>query len=506
MENENMNFDENKASNNETNNNENLSEREKKLKDVFGLGGATVKKDLNKSTFFKSVNIPSFLRDYLIGKFTEEDGSYNLEKMSEFIKRYIPNKDEFLQVKDKIIREGEPLEILAKTGVDIDIKTGKNHFNLPQYAVDMKDTIIYDNVFNKYKDEFLSGKSQWAWITMGYQYPCDKPKVPGALKLEKYEKFDPYKVSLEDYKEMRKEFTIHEWIDVILSAIDYNPDGYEDDIQKLTTIYRLIPFVENRVNLIELAPKGTGKSTMFGALSKFGYLNTGGSLSRSTMFYDRTRRRPGFVVNYDFVALDEITNTTFTNVLEMRQALQGYLEQGQISIDGVTIKGDAGVILLGNIDIDVMNKKVNMFTHLPETFQNSALLDRFHGFIQGWNIPRLNNNLIVKGIALNSEYFTLILHELRKDGTYRQIVDEIVKIPENADTRHTEAIKRITTALLKLLFPNVKKLDDIDDKAKEIINKYCLQPAVEMRTIIWEQMCLMDHEYKTKVVGEYKIN
>lgn len=482
-------------------------EREKKLKETFALGGSLVSKDLNKSTFFKSVNVPSFLRDYLIAKYTKEDGSYDINAMEEFLHKYVPNKSEFLSIKDDVINNAVQREILTKVGIDINIRTGENHFSLPEYNITDKDTIIYDDIFNEYKEHFLDGHVQWAWVTLGYQYPNynAKPKIPGALKLEKYEKFDPYDADLEEYKEMRKAFTIGEWVDVILSAIDYNPEGYTSEIQKLTTIHRLIPFVENRVNIIELAPKGTGKSTMFGSLSKFGYLNSGGTISRATMFFDRTKKKQGYVVNHDYVALDEITNTTFTNEIEMRQVLQGYLEQGQVSLDGQIIKADAGIILLGNISEGYMNTKMNMLRELPLAFQNSALLDRFHGFIQGWNIPRLNNNLIVKGLALNSEYFTLILHMLRSDASYRHIVDSIVKVPNNADTRHTEAIKRLTTALIKLLFPNIKSTDDINDEGKRVIKKYCLEPAIEMRKIIWEQMCLMDSEYKNKGLGDYML-
>ena len=109
-----------------------------------------------------------------------------------------------------------------------------------------------------------------------------------------------------------------------------------------------------------------------------------------------------------------------------------------------------------------MDEWQNMFSELPSLFQESALVDRIHGFIKGWDIPRMNDDLKLSGWALNSEYFCTILHELRNDVSYRAIVDQIVDVPDKADTRDTEAVKRIATAYLKLLFPNVRSAQDIN--------------------------------------------
>ena len=114
------------------------------------------------------------------------------------------------------------------------------------------------------------------------------------------------------------------------------------------------------------------------------------------------------------------------------------------------MKSDAGVVFLGNIAQDNMDEYQNMFSELPTLFQESALVDRIHGFIKGWDIPRMNDDLKISGWALNSEYFCTILHELRNDVSYRAIVDQIVDVPDKADTRDTEAVKRITTAYLKI--------------------------------------------------------
>ena len=155
----------------------------------------------------------------------------------------------------------------------------------------------------------------------------------------------------------------------------------------------------------------------------------------------------------------------FGDVNEMRSVLQGYMEYGQFNINGYEGKSDAGIVFLGNIAQDNWDEYQNMFSELPALFRESALVDRIHGFIKGWDIPRMNDSLKLSGWALNSEYFCTILHELRSDVSYRAIVDQVIEVPDKADTRDTEAVKRICTAYLKLFFPNVRSARDINAKA-----------------------------------------
>ena len=136
-----------------------------------------------------------------------------------------------------------------------------------------------------------------------------------------------------------------------------------------------------------------------------------------------------------------------------------------------------------------------MFANLPKLFQDAAMIDRFHGFIKGWNIPRMNSTLKIDGWALNSEYFTAILHLLRDDSSYRHVVDELIEVPSGADERDTEAVKRISTALVKLLFPNVRTPADISEKD---FVRYCFRPAMKMRYTIRYQMGLMNEQYRGK--------
>ena len=458
-----------------------------------------VYKDLKNNNFFSALGLPSFIRDYLLKKFSDDDGNFDLDAVSAFVKQFIPKKEDWMSIKNKIIYENEKVKLLTKISIDINIKTSEISFAMPNFGVSETETLIEPAIWELYKDELVYGSEIWGILELGYRPPdfTARPKIPGKIKLTGFKNFCPYTVDIDYFKDMRAQFTTEEWIDVILGAIDYNASGYDTNLQKLTMLTRLLPFVEKRVNIIELAPKGTGKSYVFGHISKNGLLTDGGKVTRAKMFFDLAKKKPGFVCGPDYVAIDEVKLVTFGDENEMRSIMQGYLEYGKLNISGFNGESDAGVVFLGNIAQDKMNEFNYMLEELPPLFQETALLDRIHGFIKGWDIPRMNDNLKVNGWALNSEYFCAIMHELRSDTSYRAIVEKIIECPEASDTRDTEAIKRPSTAYLKLLFPHVRSEYDVD---KQDFNDYCLIPAMRMRRIIKLQQGLIDQEYRGKDV------
>lgn len=464
-----------------------------------------VYKDLKKSNFFSALSLPSFMRDWLLKKFEDENGHFETEELVQFVRTYLPRKDDWTAIKNRIIIEGERVKFLAKISADIDIKTSEVSFTLPDFGLTSKDTIIEDFIWNSCKEDLVRGRETWGMVELGYREPDESLKIKGKIKLISFRAFCPYTIDINYYKEVRNEFSITEWIDVLLGAVDYNAAGYlGDEEKKLTMLTRLLPFVEKRLNLIELAPKGTGKSYLFGRVSRFGWLSSGGVMSRAKMFYDISKRTEGLVSGNDFITLDEVQTISFTDIDEMRAALKGYLESGIFTVGNYEGTADAGVILCGNIKKETMDNDgyTNMFEELPPVFHESALIERFHGFIKGWNIPRMNDDLKISGWALNSEYFCSIMHELRDDMSYRAIVDELIQVPEAADTRDTEAVKRIATAYLKLLFPHVRSAKDITISE---FNRYCLRRARMMRDTIKTQLGILDIEYKGKDVPIFSI-
>lgn len=457
-----------------------------KLKENFDE--MVVFKDLKKSNFISSFKLPSFMRDWVLKRFQDEDGTIDVDGATEFIRTFIPKKEDWKSIKNRIVSYQERVKFLAKISIDIDIKTQALTFALPDFGLTFKDTTIPRDVWENCSVALLKSEENWGIVELGYQFP-DAPKTPGKIKLCNFQDFCPYIIDLDEFKYARESFTLDEWIDVILGAIDYNAAGYESQKQKLAVITRLLPFVEKRLNMIELAPKGTGKSYLFGSVSRYGWLSSGGTMSRAKMFYDVAKRTEGLVFGHDYVAMDEVQTINFTDVDEMRGALKGYMENGKYTVGNHEGAADSGIVLLGNIPANAMNEYMNMFQELPAVFHESALIDRFHGFLKGWDLPRMNDDLKICGWALNSEYFSTIMHELRDDPSYRAVVDERVEVPEKADTRDTEAIKRICTAYLKLLFPHVQHPEDISSRD---FNVYCLKPAIEMRSIIKIQLGILD--------------
>lgn len=466
-----------------------------KLRDCFEE--MAVYKNLDEMSFLKTLKLPSFLRDWVLKQFEDDNGKFDVEDLLSFVNTYMPRKEDWLSIKNRISKEYERMKLLTRIDVDIDIKTGTVSFALPDYGLTNKETVIEDTVWDNVKDELVRGNEIWGIVELGYRPPDDsvKPKIPGKIKLTDFTSFTPYSIDLDFYKDVRSDFSTVEWIDVLLGAMDYNSNGYKDEHEKLAMLQRLLPFVEKNLNIIELAPKGTGKSYVFGNISKYGLLVDGGTVSRPKMFYDKARRTTGFIVGHDYVAIDEVKKVQFTNVSEMQSIFQGYMENnGKCTVDGFTVTSDAGIVFLGNIEQNNMDEYKNMFTELPSLFKESALVDRMHGFIKGWDIPPMNPELKVSGWALNTEYFCSILHLLRDDISYRAIVDSLVQTSDDAYERHVEAVKRLATAYLKLLFPNVRSARDVDPHEFE---RYCLRPAKKMRGIIQKQLEILDpDEYR----------
>lgn len=215
---------------------------ETKLKEYFD--DMVVFKDLKESNFFKDLNLPSFLRDWLLKMFENEEGKFDVEELTNFVKTYIPSKTEWIGIKNRIVVENERVKLLTRISVDINITTHEVSFSLPDFGLGNKETIIDSNVWDECKDDLVKAKETWGVVELGYRYP--EGKIKGKIKLISFQNFCPYEIDLDYYKDVRKEFSIHEWIDVLLGAIDYNASGYEDEHQKLAMLTRLLPFVEKR--------------------------------------------------------------------------------------------------------------------------------------------------------------------------------------------------------------------------------------------------------------------
>lgn len=463
-----------------------MNDLDAKIKYVFR--DESVYKIPKRYNVFSGKALPSFIKDWLIRKFTDEYGEMDTSGILRFLEKHIPDKDS--DIKNRLRTHGEEVVILTRFIVETDILKDALRFSIPDLGIRPNEGRIPDYVAKKHLE--IKDGEIWGVITLVYIPP--EGKIKGGIELVDFKPFKPYNVDLEYFKEARNAFSIDEWIDVLIRSMEYNPDEFDNLTQKLHFISRLLVFVEPNLNIIELAPKGTGKSYIFGNISKYGWIISGGTVTRAKLFYDISKNATGIITQYDFVSMDEIETIRFANENELQGALKNFLEFGFCTVAKTRIESQSGLMLLGNIPLSGNKLPVytNYFSNLPTFFQSSALLDRFHGFIEGWKLKRVNENLKVKGYTLNVEYFTEILHSLRQMSNYSYFVGDMLRVQKNADTRDTKAVKKLCTGYLKLLFPHIEDADEID---KGVLSMYCLEPALEKRAIIRKQLAMMDSEF-----------
>ncbi len=469
-----------------------------KIKQVFG--SVAVYKDPANYEVFNGRNLPSFVKDYLISTHIAADGSFKREALSHFLDAHIPKDNSAILAR---LRRGETLTLLTRFVVTTNLAQNKTSFQIPDMGIKASDTLIPDYLIEEYPDDLIDGE-KWGIMKIVYIAPVDNES--GHVEMVKFKPFRPMqKLDINYIRNCRTQFTLDEWIDVLISAMEYTPTAFKNTTQKLEFLTRLLPFIEPRLNLIELAPKGTGKSYVFGNLSKFVWLVSGGKVSRAKLVYDKSTKAPGIMRFYDMVAFDEIQTITFSDNSEMQSFLKNYLEYGRATIDNYEFMSECGLMLLGNILLTENNEPLNYkyFDSLPEVFRESALLDRFHGMIEGWLLPRVNVDMALHDWTLNVEFFSEVLHQMRTESVYSHIVDDLVEIPQGADMRHTKAVKRIATAYLKLLFPHITSVEQVDLNE---FNMLCLQPAIRRRNIVRQQCSNIDAETSfSKPMPEYKV-
>ena len=311
-----------------------------KLREYFP--STTVYKDPSVMSMFKAAKIESFLRDWILKRKTGVDGVIeDKDALSEYVASIIPQRSEKERLQDEALTEGETRFFLAKINISFNSNANYYSFEIPSLGFSHSQTIIEDYVWNRIKSELIGEAGGWGLVKLGYM-PPEGNKKNGRFTLLDFKNFCPYKVSLDDFREARSHFNAEEWMDILLGAIDYNPDGFmrkgwiDRDVwrAKHTMLTRLLPFIQPRVNLIELAPQQTGKSYMFGKISKYGWLLTGGQVSRTMLFLDRRSgaRTKGLVTCNDFIAVDEIKSISFSNDQEMAGILKGYMEDGYATV------------------------------------------------------------------------------------------------------------------------------------------------------------------------------
>ena len=430
--------------------------------------------------------IPAFVSDWLVSRYRTEDG-VDGDSVRRFVAKYLPDKKQ----KESLLyelRKGNQLKILDAFSVKVHPTKGDLLLRIPSLDITGKvsETIVEDNPLLLMGNIWGSGTLIWR--------PNKKKDDYYEVVMTGFRPMQAASIDLDYFIEQRNAFSLSEWFVLLTRAMGYDETKYTHR-QKMLLLTRLLPFVEPRVNIMELAPKGTGKSYIFSQLSRHAWLISGGVVTRAQLFYDMSRKQAGIVSNYDAIVLDEIQTIKLSNEGEIVGALKGYLESGEFRVMGFHGSSDAGFVILGNIPIeDGRPRDANYFQELPGWLngQNAtALLDRFHGLVPGWELPRIESSSLCQSFALRADYFGEVLYALRPGQEHMAFVRDHTEAL--GDLRDTRAVQRLACGYFKLLFPDIR-LADLGS-----FNEYCLLPAIELRSNIRRQMAIMDPEFSPNI-------
>jgi ATP-dependent Lon protease len=443
--------------------------------------------------------LPRFIAEYAIKELCGENPTPNdLSKLAEFVKRHYPEPKEKDRILHELMSKGE-YTLLDEFKVSVDIKKRIHKVNIP--CLRIHDARIMQSILEKHKPLLEAG--MWGIGTIKY-VPAplmedEQPQSP--ILITKFEPLQYSNINLQDFKNKRNEFTTKEWIHILINTIGLNPDIYTER-GKLLLLSRLIPLIEQNVNLFELGPRATGKSFLPKNISYYTRLYSGGKVSPAVLFYHGTFRTIGDIGVKDLVVFDEISRIDFYNPNEMIGKLKDYMESGEFE-RGMLKRARSGCSLsfMGNVEVEGAVPVEDYSSVIPECMKDSAFIDRIHGLIPGWELPKILETEIhlAKGFGFITDYFCEILHELRKED-FQHYISENVKLtsePEKLTIRDEKSIKKIASGMLKILCPHGKFTEE------DLMT--CMNLAVEyrQRVVDWLHK-LAPGEFKKTKLG-YKI-
>ncbi|HDI31829.1 MAG TPA: BREX system Lon protease-like protein BrxL [Thermofilum sp.] len=400
-------------------------------------------------TDLRAWRIPRFIEEYLISKLCSNEEENCLEKIYNFLKVFRPSPEEKDLFLDKVIRKGE-IRLLDFYRAKVDLKRRIYKLEIP--VLDIHSAVVNKSVIKNYKKLLTYGV--WGIGTIRYLgSKKEKKKDIDPLMLTDLVPYEVTEVSLDEFKERRRLFTEEEWIDLLILSIGLNPYKYSSE-EKLILISRLLPLVEPNLNIVELGPRATGKTFLYRNISPLVRVISGGVVSPATLFYNMRRKTMGLIGVMDVVVFDEIHYVRFSSVNEIRGKLKDYMASGHFERGKKQATSGCSLVFLGNLDT-ADTDPTDIFSDLPLFSEDPALVDRIHGMIPGWRIPKVTTKHLGSGKALALDYLGAIMHELRKlDMTEK--ARELYKIEGSPSIRDEQAIYRLLSGMLKLLYPNGK--------------------------------------------------
>ena len=481
-----------------------MDDLDRKILDRFS--GKVVRKDLT-SLMKKGANVPTYVLEYLLGMYCSTDDDEIIEagikKVNAILTENYVRPDQSEYVKSRIREKGQ-YTIIDKIKVRLDEKEDiyvVEFTNLKIAPFEINPDLVVSN------DKLLVGG---IWCMLKIEYTSEEEATEDPLEFE-YEtqagnkKYRPKKkkskysspfeivslkpiqmpnLDLDEMRDSRSEFSSEEWKNLMLRSAGYEPSEL-DDKQKMHYLLRFVPFIQKNYNLVELGPRGTGKSHAYSELSPYSILMSSGTTTVSNMFYNMSSRRVGLVGNWDCIAFDEVAGITSSNG-DMIQIMKNYMANGTFARGSDSVSSDASIAFEGNTFRSVadMMRTTNLFEPFPSDFNNdSAFFDRIHAYLPGWETPKLRSSLFTNRFGLITDCFAEFCHAMRKYD-FTNLFGEYFELNSRFNTRDDTAVRRTFSGLAKLLYPN-----EVMDK-EEV--RELLEYSIECRRRVKEQLRKMN--------------
>jgi ATP-dependent Lon protease len=461
-----------------------LSELDRKAYQVFGE--QVVIKALAQRTAFH--RLPRYVSEYLIAKFVRpESWREDLEKVQSKIKDLLPETDRRELVRERLLRTGEVV-LIDHVEAKIDLRNGQRWAKVDALG---DDRVRVPSPLLEQQPGLLLG-GLWGTAKVRYSPEAD-PDHPNELV-----NFTPFQVGPPDlagFRAGRPSFTTDEWIGLMLQSAGYSAQAFPNRRHRLLLLARLAPLVQRNLNLIELGPRQTGKTFLLRNVSPRVFTVSGGRTTPANLFVNLSTRAVGILGTRKVVVFDEIAHTTFGDKDATISTLKDYMESGQFSRGAQSFAADASLVYTGNLDVrdDQPEERYrHLFEPLPAELIDSAFLDRLHGYLPGWEVPKITPEALANGVGFITDYFGEVLARLREEDF--QDAARGLTFAAGMTRRDQVAVERISSALVKLIYPDGRMTD------AELHELAVL--ACELRQRVHTQLAEMaPGEFKPRFIG-----
>lgn len=415
------------------------------------FAGKVVRKDLVRKVKV-GANIPVFVLEYLLGKYCATDDLAAIEAglrvVNSTISANVVRPQESNRAQSMVKERGKHL-FIDKVKVRYLAEEDKYWAELVNFG--HRYVHVPESFLRKYERLLLEGI--WAQVEIRHQYDEDARGKKSPFWIESLNPIQIAEFDLAEYCEQRRQFSTDEWLDLLMRTVGLEPTHFDRRL-KMLLLVRMIPLCEQNYNLVELGPRGTGKSFAYQELSPYVILLTGPT-TVANLFVNNQTGKIGLVGNWDSVAFDEVADLQKMDK-QVIAILKTYCESGTFSRGREVLTGTASVAMFGNTNqaVEVMVRSSHLFLPMPEVIREDlAFLDRIHFYIPGWEIPKMRNEFFTNHYGFVVDYFAEALHQLRKQN-FTEIIDRFFSLGSHLNARDVKAVRKTVSGLIKILYPH----------------------------------------------------